>query len=225
MREKQQEPVSIDDVKAALAALGVEADQTNAQAVRKITGKGSAGTIQRHLDEIRAGKKAALALEFGGPPPTAPKDLMAAFGNSLDALWAHAWVTAQAQTAGALAKSQQQEQLLAQDLAVARADTAAALEDAAISAEALADVQELRAQALAAHEAAAVAAAAQAAMEREKAAAEIGTLRLELQGALHEKALLEAKQTAAVEALRGEVDRLVSQLADLRAALGNRAAA
>lgn len=194
-------PVTLDDVRQALA--GIDPTTTNAGALRKLLGRGSNATIQRHLDTIRAENMAPVP-EMQGAAPDAPKELT-------QAIWHAAWVHAQARTAGALAQAHSREQALSSALAVAQADTAAAQGAADSAADDLIQAVQAaheasQAQAVALEQARTAEASAVQALERERAARE-------LEHAQHE---------AAMAALRGEVDRLVNQLGDLRAALGNR---
>lgn len=202
-----QGPVTLDDVRAALS--DTDANATNAGAVRRTLGRGSLSTIQKHLDAIREEGK-AQALEVGGAAPDAPKDL-------ISALWSSAWAAAQARTAGALAAAQQQQAATAQALAVAQADAAAAQQDADEAAQALAQVQQQSQQIYEAHAATLAAAQALAQAQQQAAAQELLQVRSDLEHTQQAAALEKAEHAAAVAALRGEVDRLVNQLADLRA--------
>jgi len=207
--------VTLDDVRSALG--DTDAHSTNAGALRRTLGRGSLSTIQKHLDAIRA-EGAAQALEVGGAAPDVPKDLMGA-------LWAHAWSAAQARTAGALAQAQQQTQALAQALAVAQADAEAAQAEADA---ATAELETLKAQADAsaqAHAAELAAIKADAAHIQQTQADELTGLRAALAESHAAHRLSDAQHEAAVTALRSELDRLVNQLADLRAALGRNAPA
>lgn len=206
-------PVNLDDVRAALG--DTDPNSTNAGAVRRLLGRGSLSTIQKHLDALRA-DGAAQALDVAGAAPDAPKDLIAA-------LWTHAWTAAQARTAGALAAAQTQQQATAAALAVAQADAAAAQQEADEAAQALAQVQQQAQQVNEAHAAALEAAQALAAAQQAQQAQELAQARQELTQTQQAAALAAAQHEAGIAALRGEVDRLVSQLADLRAALGRSA--
>ena len=203
-------PLTLDDVRAALG--DTDPNSTNAGALRRALGRGSLSTIQKHLDAIRA-EGAAQALEVAGAAPDAPKDLIAA-------VWAHAWTAAQARTAGALAVAQSQQQATAQALAVAQADAAAAQVEADQATQALAQVQQQAQEAQAAHAQSLEAAQALAAAQQAQQARELAQARQELIQAQQAGALERAEHAAAVAALRAEVDRLINQLADLRAALG-----
>lgn len=215
MSEAATGHITLEDVRAALG--DTDANNTNAGAVRRTLGRGSLSTIQKHLDAIRA-EGMAQALDVAGAAPDAPRDLVAA-------IWTHAWAAAQARTAGALAHSQQQTQAFAQALAVAQADAAAAQQEADESAQALAQVQQQAQQAQDIQEAAMEAAQALADAHQAQQAQELAQVRAELQQTQQAAALERAEHAAAVAALRGEVDRLINQLADLRAALGGKKAA
>ena len=203
-------PVTIEDTRAALGE--TDPSSTNAGALRRILGRGSLSTLQKHLDTIRA-ESAAPALELAGAAPEAPKDLVAV-------VWSAAWAAAQARTLGALAQAQALAAQQAQALTVAQQDAAAALAQADQVAQALelAQQQQAQQQQDAAQALAQVQAQAQEAATA--AAQEVAALRQEQAQQAHAQALAQAKHEAAQAALRGEVDRLVSQLADLRAALG-----
>ena len=198
--------LTINDVRAAVGEASPNA--TNAGALRKILGRGSLSTIQKHLDTIRHAL-AAPAPDMAGTAPEAPKELV-------QALWSAAWTAAQAKTAGALATAQALAAQQAAALVVTQADAAAAQADVDSITEALA--------------------AAQADVEVQCEVVQgyvqqVEALRKELaqQAQQHAQEMAQAQQAAqlatvhaqAVEAtLRGEIDRQISQLADLRAALG-----
>lgn len=210
-------PVTLDDVRSALA--GTDPHSTNAGALRRVLGRGSLSTIQKHLDTIRA-EGLAPALELAGAAPAAPSDLVAA-------VWSAAWAAAQARTLGTLAQAQAQVAQQAQALAVAQADAAAAQEQADQAVQALEQAQQQQAQqqAEAAQALAGALAAAQAVKdeaEKDRQAAEqaLQALRQELAQAHQTQELERAKHETALATLRGELDRQVQQLADLRAALG-----
>lgn len=208
-------PVTLDDVRAALGE--TDANNTNAGAVRKLLGRGSLSTIQKHLDAIRA-EGAAQALEVAGAAPDAPKDL-------LNAIWAHAWSAAQSRTAGALAAAQQEVQVLTQALAVAQQDAVAAQTEADEAEQTLVAVQVQLKTAEDAHAQELAVVHAQAAEQATAQAQALAEARAALAASQAAQALAQAQHEAGIAALRGEVDRLVSQLADLRAALGRSAPA
>ena len=203
-------PVTIEDTRAALG--DTDPSSTNAGALRRILGRGSLSTLQKHLDTIRQ-ELAAPALEALGTAPDAPKELV-------QALWSAAWTAAQAKTSGALAQAQALAAQQAQALKVAQQDAAAALAQADQAAQALELAQQQQIQQQQDTAQAQEAAQAQAQAQQAAAAQELASVRQEL-ATLQQAQELERAQHAAVAAtLRGEVDRLVSQLADLRAALG-----
>lgn len=217
---QQQGNITIDDVRAALS--DTDPNSTNASRLRAIIGRGSLATIQRHLDTIRA-EKAPQPLEAVGEAPAVPKDVM-------QSLWSAAWQAAQAQSSGALAAALARLDVTEQALVTARADADSAHAAADTAVSLLADEKEqtkkavetlvqenealskaleearskAEAEARAAHDALTTA-KAEADLARERAAAALE--------------LVEAKHQAAQEAMRSEMDRLVNQLADLRAAL------
>lgn len=206
-------PVTLDDVRAALAE--TDPNTTNAGALRRALGRGSLSTIQKHLDAIRS-EGAAQALEVSGGAPDAPKDL-------LNAIWTHAWSSAQARTMGALAAAQAAEAATASALEVAQADAAAAQSDADAT---TAELEAIKANAAALAQAHAVeleTVKAQAALQEQTYRDEITGLRAALAESHAAHKLADAQHEAAVTALRSELDRLVNQLADLRAALGRSA--
>lgn len=80
-------PVTLEDVRLALGE--TDPHSTNAGKLRAAIGRGSMGTIQRHLDSIRAERAAAQMPQEPGAVPTPPADLVAS-------LWAVAYSTAEA---------------------------------------------------------------------------------------------------------------------------------
>lgn len=167
---------------------------TNAGALRRSLGRGSLSTIQKHLDAIRA-ETTRPVLDLGNTAPEIPKDLM-------QGLWTHVWAQAQARTAVALAQALATQETQAAALTTAQADAAAAQAEADAAAEVITQKEQAAAQALKAAQ------TAEQVLEQERQA----------------RALEQAQHGAAVAAMRGELDRLVSQLADLRAALGTKSA-
>lgn len=202
--------ITLDDVRAALG--DTAPSSTNAGALRRVLGRGSLSTIQKHLDTIRA-EGAAPALELAGAAPAAPSDLVAA-------VWSAAWAAAQARTLGALAQAQAQVAQQAQALAVAQADAAAAQREVDELATALEGLKAAKDDAAQQAQAAQAAAQQAAQAQAEAQGQELATVRQELATAQQVQELERAQHAAVAATLRGEVDRLVSQLADLRAALG-----
>jgi 3-dehydroquinate dehydratase len=87
-------PISFADVLACVPTdeLGaLQADATNAGAIRVQLGRGSTTTVQRHLDAIRAELAAADVPLAAGAIPQAP-------GDAVAAIWAAAWSAAQRDT-------------------------------------------------------------------------------------------------------------------------------
>lgn len=197
-----QGPVTLEDVRAALN--GTDPTTTNAGALRKLLGRGSNATIQKHLDTLRTEALSPMP-DMHGAAPDAPKELVTA-------LWQAAWIHAQARTSSALAQAHTREQALSAALATAQTDIVAALAQADSAAEALAQAMQ------AAHEASQAYAAD---VRRANTAQAEAVQALEVERTA--RALEHAQHEAGVAALRGEIDRLVNQLADLRAALGSRA--
>ena len=73
MEQMTTGPVTFDDVRAALG--DQDPTGTNAGAVRRIIGRGSLSTIQKHLDTLRA-QAVQPAAEAPGKVPDAPQDLI-----------------------------------------------------------------------------------------------------------------------------------------------------
>lgn len=82
-------PVTIDDVRTALG--DVAPGDTNAGKLRTILGRGSYGTIQKHLDALRAQRIAAAQ-------PAAEQSIPKAPAEAVEMLWAAAWGAAQTKT-------------------------------------------------------------------------------------------------------------------------------
>lgn len=211
-------PVTLDDVRAAIG--DTDPSTTNASKLRAALGRGSQSTIQKHLDFIRAELAAAAPSLEATAAPEVPKELT-------QAIWSAAWNAAQAKTAGALAQAQAQAVQQAAALATAQADTAASQQQIDDMAEALASQQ---AQAIQLQDNS-LETLAGLQQEAQAQAQQIAELRQELaqQAQQHAQAALvvqQAQELAAAKAgaieatLRGELDRHISQLADLRAALG-----
>ena len=199
-----QAPVTLEDVRAALG--GGDPRQTNAAALRQRLGRGSFGTIQRHLvrlrEEASGGDKPGVNAQQAAPPPV-PEEVL----NQFRAAWAAAAVFAERQFAQRLAQVERERDALAAELATARAD----LDAAAAAVEAAEEV------ARRAEEARAEAEEARRRAEEERAAAEA-----EAAAARQQLAVVEARAERDQAVVRAELDRLVHQLADYRAALMSR---
>ena len=85
-------PISLADVRQALA--DTDPSGTNAGALRKIMGRGSYATIQKHLDAIRQ-ERAPVVPVAPGATPAPPADAVAA-------IWSAAYAAAQVLTLGRL---------------------------------------------------------------------------------------------------------------------------
>ena len=201
-------PITADDVRFALGE--VDPNSTNASTLRKLLGRGSLSTIQRHLDAIRF-ELAAPALQASGAAPEVPKEL-------IQSIWSIAWTAAQAQTVGALAAAQALAAQQAEQLKVANADAEAALIEAEEAAEALIHQQKLKDEdmQLLAYARSEVQAQAETIKRLQE------ELDLQLQRSAQERESEKIRTNAVETTLRGELDRHVSQLADLRAMLGSR---
>ena len=207
--EQNTGPVGFEDVRAALG--DQDPAGTNAGALRRVIGRGSLSTIQKHLDALRAQAVQPAAPE-AGEVPKPPPDLV-------QSLWAHAWSQAQAMVQTALASAQARAEALAHLLGIAQQDATAAQSEADEAREALVAVQ-ARLDGLEGQHADAVNRMQAAHQEQVLALrAGISEAHQEAEQARHELAVAKARHEADLAVLRGELDRQVSQLADLRAAL------
>jgi len=198
--------VTLEDVRAALE--GGDPRETNAAVIRQRLGRGSFGTIQKHLvrlrEEVAGGDKQGAAPQ-ASPSPPMPEEVLGSFR----AAWAAAAVFAERQFAQRLAQLERERDALAADLATVRADL-----DAATAAVEAAEEERQRAE-----QARAQAEEARQRAEEAKAAAEA-----EAATARQQLAVVEARAERDQAVLRAELDRLVSQLADYRTALTKGAA-
>ena len=209
MEQMTTGPVTFDDVRQALG--DQDPAQTNAGALRKLLGRGSLSTIQKHLDALRA-QAVQPAAEPEGEVPKAPNDL-------IQGVWAHAWAVAQALVQTALASAQARAEGLAVALGIAQADAVAAQAEADSARDELGAVQ-ARLDGLEGQHADAVNRMQEAHQEQVLALRSgLSEARQEAEQARHELAVAKARHEADLAVLRGELDRQVSQLADLRAAL------
>ena len=207
--EQNTGPVGFEDVRAALG--DQDPASTNAGALRRTLGRGSLSTIQKHLDTLRTQAVQPAAPEAGEvPKPSA---------DLVQSLWAHAWSQAQAMVQTALASAQARAEALAHLLGIAQQDATAAQSEADEAREALVAVQ-ARLDGLEGQHADAVNRMQAAHQEQVLALrAGISEAHQEAEQARHELAVAKARHEADLAVLRGELDRQVSQLADLRAAL------
>jgi uncharacterized small protein (DUF1192 family) len=197
MNDTPTGPVTLDEVRAALASAGLDARSTNARALRELIGRGSMSTLQKHLETLRAATSQGMFEEEEGTQPEPPKGI-------IDALWSSAYAAAKACMGDQMKKLLLQVDSLKSDVALLRAD----LEEAQAAADAAASAAE----------------AAQAQLviaQQEKLAAEASAKSYveQIERMTGEMALCQAQHEAAIASLQGEIDRLVSQLADYRAAL------
>ena len=207
--EQNTGPVGFEDVRAALG--DQDPASTNAGALRKLLGRGSLSTIQKHLDTLRT-QAVQPAVQDVGEVPKPPQDL-------IQGVWAHAWAAAQAQVQTALAAAQTKAEALGQALGIAQADAVAAQQEADQARDELGAVQ-ARLDGLEGQHADAVNRMQDAHQEQVLALrAGLSEAREQAEQARHELAVAKARHEADLALLRGELDRQVSQLADLRAAL------
>jgi chromosome segregation ATPase len=197
--------LTFEDVAHAVATLGAPPSALSAQAVRRALGRGSYSTIQKHLDILRTQERAER--EDQDDDEKAP-DVPRAVREAADALWTTAYAQAELAHYKKWARAEDRIAALEAQVSALMADRDAAMESAEdaeeraakeVAARAEADAEKARAQEAEAH----------AKKELEEKCNEIEKLRLQY--------------TAAIGALRGEQDRLTSQLADYRAALGKKA--
>lgn len=233
--------VTIDDVRQQLETLALDARKTNASVIQKALGRGGMGTVQKHLDSLRAELDRPVVV-VDGEIPAAPRE-------TLDAIWRSAWTAAQAHTSASLAsalleRDQAREALataredvgiwtasaeaaetaaevaaVAEAAAVAAAEAAKAALEASIAARA-ADAEAARAalEALIAARAADASAGADSASKAAQDAA-VAMSALQAQHAL-EKSHAETKFVT----LQAVIDRMTEQLADVKSLLPRHAA-
>lgn len=209
MEQMTTGPVTFDDVRAALGEQ--DPATTNAGALRKLLGRGSLSTIQKHLDSLRA-QAAQPAEEVVGEVPKPPADL-------LQGLWAHAWAAAQAMVQTALSTAQAKAESLAVALGMAQQDAVAAQSEADQARDDLVAVVS-RLEGLEGQHKAAVEQIQGAHQEQVLALrAGLAEARQEAEAAQHELAVAQARHALETATLRGELDRQISVMADLRMAL------
>ena len=194
-------PITLDDVRGVLDG---DPRQTNAAVVRQRLGRGSFGTIQKHLvrlrEEVAGGNKPGAVTPQASPPVPMPEEVLGSFR----AAWSAAAVFAERHFSQRVAKLEAERDALAAELTTARAD----LDAATAAVEAAEEV------ARHAEQARAVAEEARRRTEEANAAAEAAA-----EAARQQLAVVEARADRDQAVLRAELDRLVHQLADYRAAL------
>ena len=195
-----QVPVTLEDVRAALG--DDDPRQTNAAVIRQRLGRGSFGTIQKHLVRLR--EEAAGGNKPGAVTPQAPLSMPDDVLSGFRSAWSAAVIFAERQYAQRLAQVEAERNALGSELATARADLEAAT----------ASIEEAEAARQRAEEARAEAEEERRRAEEAKASAEAETA-----AARQQLAVVEARAERDQAVLRAELDRLVSQRADYRTAL------
>jgi hypothetical protein len=202
-------PLTFDDVAQALG--DSDPSSTNASKLRAILGRGSFGTIQKHLDTIRAQRAKASQPAEVTKTPDAPPELLS--------MWGAAVAVAVAQVRTRLDGVVQERDSLAQALASARGDVealAGELEGATVRAEAAAtdmaqQVAQLQAEA-AQH--------AQALQAQEQAAAALqAKLSQQVAEGLQQVQVSELQARLGAQALQTTIDRLTDQVGELKSLL------
>lgn len=202
-------PLTFDDVAQALG--DSDPSSTNASKLRAVLGRGSFGTIQKHLDTIRAQRAKALQPAEVGKTPDAPPELLS--------MWGAAVALAVAQVRTRLDSVVQERDSLAQALASARGDVealASELEGCTARAEAAAtdmtqQVAQLQAEA-AQH--------AQALQAQEQAAAALqAKLSQQVAEGLQQVQVSELQARLGAQALQTTIDRLTDQVGELKSLL------
>lgn len=232
--------VTLEDVRRHLEATNTDPRQTNSGAVRRAIGHGGMGTIQKYLETLRLELNPPAPLPEGSTPAT-PRPLA-------DALWEAAWTASQALTSHALARAllerdgaRERVQSLTADLEAAGDDAdnavnaaaaataaAAASANEAETAKAAAEVLKTELAALVATTTESAAAAAAGAAEAAAAKEKDSTMAMEMANAAtaakeaairSEYDLKIAHQKTEVATLNGVIDRLNSQLAEVKSLL------
>lgn len=193
------------------AATGeIQPGATNAAAIRDKLGRGSLGTIQKHLEAIRA-ELAAAQIPPSSVVPEAPADLTAA-------LWSAAWSSAQAHTLNRHDKLVIERDALRVRVSDLGADLAALTDDADRLRSEL-DVAKRDAEiSVAAAASAAAEQASEASQAAASASAEISRLASELRDAQHQAQLDKRDFEIERKSLNTQIERLESRVAELLAA-------
>lgn len=206
INDTQTGPITLSDVRTALA--DTDPSRTNAGALRKVLGRGSYATIQKHLDTIRTERAPAL--------PAAPGAIPAPPAEAVHAIWGAAWAQAQVMTLERMERlSAERDTALA--LVAAQAQDVAGLTAEIDAITAVAEAQAvMQAQALEEAQAAEKTATAQATMKElllSKAREEVESLKL---AAAQAKEL--AQRDAAIErqTLQNALERQIDKYTDLK---------
>jgi DNA repair exonuclease SbcCD ATPase subunit len=195
-----QVPVTLEDVRMALGS--DDPRQSNAAVIRQRLGRGSFGTIQKHLVKLREElerRDRPVNHQQESTPPM-PDEVL----NGFRAAWTAAHLFAERQYAQQVAQLEAERDALAAELATASADLDAAAATIEAAEEAAQRAEEARAEA---EEARQRAEEARNAAEEAEAAAR------------QQLAVVEARAERDQAVLRAELERLIQQLADYRAAL------
>lgn len=209
MTETNVGPVTFDNVRDALG--NQNPDSTNAGALRRALGRGSLSTIQKHLDTLRV-QAAQPAVVVEGEVPQAPPELV-------QSLWAHAWVQAQEMVKTALSAALAKADALGQALGVAQQDAQAAQQEADQARDDMMAVITRLASLEGDHKAAQEAAEHAHAMQVSELTKQAVDATHQADQARSDLAVATARYGADLAILRSELDRQVSVMADLRAAL------
>jgi hypothetical protein len=115
--------VTIDDVASAIEHLGVTPNNVNAARIREVLGRGSLGTIQKHLDAIRTldfeRRKMSVASEIRAPIP--PEHVE----RALAGIWSTCWEASERQHFEAIVKGQQDLDIMRERFEAAQQDVSA----------------------------------------------------------------------------------------------------
>lgn len=209
------QPVSLDDVLSVLADTDPHA--TNAAAVRAGIGRGSYATIQKHLDAIRAERRAAAVVP--GDASTAP----AAPADAINAIWTTAYAAAALKVANRMEvlSAERDAAMIACDALTGDVtgltnalDTAEAAADAAIAE--LEEEKQLAAAAIDAMRESHDAIDSDYLEDQQRAAAEAAAAAKEREKLEHELALAKRDIDVVREAQQRTIDNLTAQVAELK---------
>lgn len=208
--------LTFDDVVIALG--DTDPNKTNSLKLRAILGRGGPGTIQKHLEKIRADRAAALLPSEDGKAPAMP--------DSVAAMWGAAYGTAMAVVRERMDAIVQERDALTTKLSAAGEDrqaweaevisTAAQLAGAEAK---LANVESSLAEAAKTAEAVASAAAVDMAAVKALAESTASKLNAELADVKHALAMSELKAQNTAQALQVTIDNLTGQVGELKSVL------
>lgn len=214
MTESHTGPVTLADVRQVVE----DPFQTNANRVREHLGRGSNATIQKHLQTLREELRRKQEVS-DSEVPTAPDSVV-------QNLWATAWTAASAQVRTRLEQitSERDQYREAAEAATADAQAMAEALDLARSESENSTAEHARereqaAQALAESEARLNAQDQAWKQEREQLQAQVQEHQQKLKDLEHAAALVERDREIERQTLRGEIDRLTTQLAQVQAYL------